>query len=666
MASRSFNLWSCNLNVSGWDIDQCTLITSGPHIITAIVEDGGPTVQVDGENVTANILMVLASPDPIQPGSSPLISFNYENMKHGGDYGTGGWGSPTFIDTGYGYYQTSFVKSGATVSGAYSADYHFDSLQEYQDALENGEITPIADTVYFDVYINGSDQPNIWVNWTAGEALSPAELTPKLWEAVDSILSPEAWETLQDGIMQPNTSLWNIGRPGDYSYGGSYESSYMTLYEGFESFLNPANKIIYWGIDGIPNHVYLYLRMDSEINGIGDLYRVSIAKDGTPMATKIEDSSTTTAFTTVVRFHTGEPDYVMPDDPDGYPGNTNYDDDGPGRYDPDDIPDPSDFTDPVGFDGNAVLTKTYAVSEATLRNIGQKLWSQSYFNVLKIQNNPIENIVAVKHYPFSQSVGTAEDIKVGDIDFGIQGLNVPSVKHIHIGSYIYTGYYNNFLDLAPYTKTKLNLPYIGLIELDPADIYGSKLSVDYYIDLVTGQCMAKLELDSTNQKGIPYMTLFGQIGVDIPLTSSDRVQTELRAASAAVTAMGGSVGQMISGNVGGGMVSGLSDALNIAGADYTSQRTSSQSPACGSYACQDVFLLIERPTSYRTGQTESGRMESEGYKHLHGIPYHKYKTLSTFAGGSFVQIDRRTDIAFGMTAEENKMLEQLLTTGVYI
>lgn len=671
MASRVIRHWRSQYHSEGWAKFDCTIVSSGPYIITAFIRNDDAPVTVDGEELLPGYIAVLMTPDPIQPAQNPFVSFAYEQTAASGvNVGTPSVGTGVLR---YGYWETQLGVSGSIVSGAYETDYYFNSALEYEAALEAGEIVPIETGVYFDVYIDGSDKPSIFVNWTAGEELSPAELQPKVWQAVEALLPTYPDVDTIEGINQPNPNAWQVDTAGSYTYGGSYETTYLSIQQHFEPYLNAANKIIQWGLDGEPAFVRLYLRMDSEINGKGDLYRVQIAKDGTATATMISNSSTTDAFTTTVRLHTGEPDYVPPQDPDNYPGGTNYDGDGPGQYDPDDKPDPTDFTQPGGYDGNAVLTKTYAVSAADLRNIGQKLWSQDYFNVLKIQNNPIENIIAVKHFPFAMPAGTTEEIKIGDVSFGVNGDKVASVQNhrtkatLKIGSYTFTPKYKNYLDLAPYTSVKIFLPYIGFIQLDPAEVYGSKITVFYYVDLVTGQCMARLVLDEQTIEGqnysIPYMTVYGQMGVDIPLTSSDRVQTELRTASAALTAVGGSAGQLVSGNVPGGIISGMSDALSIAGADYTSQRTSSQSPSCSSFDCQDVFVMIARPAAEYVDKDAK-----TGYAHLHGYPCHKYKRLSdsVFKDGHFVQIERRTDLKIAATSEENRMLEELLTSGVYL
>ena len=666
MAYKYFKMWQYNNNYGGqhWNSWDVTLISDAfEWMVTVAIPDtywGDTPLNVDGEQRVPKQIFVVGA-KPVVPPPTPT----YERIA-------------TFIEgaeaTFYGFdsyadmptpgYVGANSSIGSTCAGLYDEpDYTFNSRQEFYAALANGDIVPVKPRVYFDVYINGIDKPSLFVNWTAEDEIPISSLTPRVWiECQAAIpLVPEVIEI--DGLMQPNTSAWNVSSAGGFTYAGSYETTYLSIEQNFEKYLNAVSKLEQWGFNGEPEFVNLFLRMD-DVNGFGDLAKVSITKAGEGSSEMIANSSDIDDYDTIVRIHYGEPDYVLPQDGDDYPDGSNITGDEDGRYDPDNPTDPTDFDDStgIGFDGNAVLTKTYAVSAATLRNIGQKLWSQDYFNVLKIQNNPIENVIALKHFPFAMT-GTSEEVKIGDVPFGVNGDKVASVQKKLIGTVKYTGKFGNYLDFGPYTAVKINLPYIGLVQLDPADIFNSLLKVEYVIDLVTGQCMAILTLD-----GIPFMNVYGQMGVDIPLTSSDRVQTELRAASSAITAMNASAGQIIAGDVAGGTVTGISNALNIAGADYTTQRTSSQSPACSSFENHKVYMLIERPLY---------NPESEGYKHLHGYPCHKYKSILevdpttkkqkyNFPPGTFVQMDRRTDINIAMTSEENRMLEQLLLTGVYV
>ena len=567
----------------------------------------------------------------------------------------------------YYYWESGY---GGANFGSLETAYVYDTINDFYAALDNDEITPITQTCYFDVYVNGSDKPNIWANWTVGEEISPVNLQPRVWIGVEDLTAivPEFINDETTGLKIPNTGAWYVKSAGSYSYGGSYQSTFLSIQQFFEKYLNGVSKLEHWGFDGDPAFVTLYLQMLQQgtvgLSGIGNLFYVRIYKNGTAEAHAVDGSADSPGFYSVVRLHYGEPDYVLPPDDDDYGNGVNIDGDDFGKYDPSHIPNPADFTDPAGFDGNGVLTTTYALSAATLQNIGQKLWSQDYFNVLKIQTNPMENIVSVKHFPFAQT-GASQEVKIGDVAFGINGDKVPSVKAMSIGSFTYTGHFKNFMDLAPFTTVKIYLPYCGMFQLDPADILNCKLSVKYYVDLVTGQCMAKLILDeNTSGKAIPFMSVYGNVGVDIPLSATDRVQTEIRASGAAISAMGSIAGHLMGGDALGAAVNGAAGALNIAGADYTTQRTASQSPTCSAFDTQDIFIMIERPASEYIEQNTP-----TGYKHLHGLPSNKYRPLNDYPSGSFVQVDARTDMVFdtmGATGDENRMLEELLTKGVYI
>lgn len=563
------------------------------------------------------------------------------------------------IRNGYAYYCLQFP--GLRRGGFMEAADEYETFTDFTDAMDSGSIEPATDRIVFDIYVNGSNEPNIQTRWQfnnrAEQNMSSVLIQPKIWYAAPPLLGSDIKE--EGGINVPNTDEWYVESAGTFPYAGYSDTTYLSIVEQLGAYLNSVNRVVYWGLDGVPGSVRLLIRADYE-DEIGQLFRVTIPKAPQSISDltleAVANSSTATSYETKVIVHYGEePDGTIPDDADDYPEGSNIDGDGDGRYDPDDIPDPDDFSDTsgLGFDGNAVLTKTYAVSAATLQNIGQKLWSQDYFNVLKIQNNPMENIVSVKSLPFAM-VGTAEEIKVGDVAFGVNGDKVASVQKKTIGTVKYSGHFGNYLDLSPFTICKVYLPYIGLIQVDASEIYNSTLKVEYVIDLVTGQCMAILTLDT-----IPYMNVFGTMGVDVPLSSTDRVQTELRAASVALSSAAGAAGHLMAGDTIGAGVSAGSSMLSLVGTDYNSQRTSNQSPACTSFENHMVFLQIERPLME---YVEPGA--KTGYKHLHGYPCHKYKKLSELSG--FVAVDRRTDINIAMTSEENAMLERMLTEGVYV
>lgn len=524
---------------------------------------------------------------------------------------------------------------------------------------------PTNKKLIFDVYVDGTKDPNVAIRWKyeGDDDISTQLVTPRIWTepGIPSVLAIDTHE--EDGIIVPNKTMVPTMREYTYTWPGSYTAPYINEFNVCTADQNAITKTILYGIDGIADKMGYLLRFNQQVNenntGVmtwGTLYRVLIPREVESASdigvVSFTDSENNPDFITEVHIHLGVPEDEIPDDDDDYPDGEDSTGQDPGTYDPDKPPHDFSTGESSGYPGKGVLTKTYAMTSAKTANVGSKLWSQSYFDVLKIQNNPIENIVSMKWFPFSVA-GPSGEIVVGNVDFGLQTAVVDSIYKFTMGSCYYKAKNPSsptFLDLSPYTTLKLHLPYCGIVQLDATEMLNRKLTVKYTVDLVSGDCMAFLYLDDN----IPYMNISGHCGVDVPLTSSDRIQTELRAASTTISAVTGAAAHVISGDYLGAAADAVQGGLAVAGMDYTSQRTSAHSPACTSTANRGCYLEIWRPAFN----------VSEGFKSRHGYPCHKFKQLSSFSG--FIKCDARTKIDFAMTARENEMLERLLTSGVYV
>lgn len=564
------------------------------------------------------------------------------------------------------YWMSQYGFSGTATTGFYDADYDFPSVGAYKAAYDNGEISPHTDNVMrYDIYIDGTKDPSITAipTYASGSDLSTLTLEPKLWYSVNhaSIIPVDSPIIEVDGVNVPNSSHWTVSDQVVLQLLENYTNQYLSYTNDLTRGLSSVSKVTHFGIDGIPDDLSLYLRFDyntgleiqysklieviipREVDDISDvrIYTIPDSEKGDPDY-KLE-----------VAIHLNAPPSYLDDDDEDYSGGKDEDGDDGGVYDdPEDVDDYTQY-DGVGFNGDAVLTKTYALNKTTLENIGTKLWSQSYFDVLKVQSNPIENIVCLKHFPF-KSAGTTESITIGDVDFQINGDVVPSCKSFDVGTYKYEGYHHSFLDFSPWTIIKCYLPYIGWVQFDASSIYKSTLKFKYVVDLVSGECMCKIVRDT---KEIPFMEYRGNMGIDLPLTASNAMQEQIKLASAGINVAAAVTGHVMSGDAFGAVTTAASGALNMAGEDYSTQRTGAPAPLCSSFANHAIVVIVEHPLT-------EGATPSNGYKHLHGKPCHKYMKLGSFTG--FVQVDRRADIKIAMTSEENALLEQLLTTGVYV
>ena len=232
-----------------------------------------------------------------------------------------------------------------------------------------------------------------------------------------------------------------------------------------------------------------------------------------------------------------------------------------------------------------VLTSTYKMTRDRLSQLGAFLWSGNIFDSFSLVNsNPIENIISCKDIPFSIGGGGDKVIKLGNVDTGVNGEKVnTNFSEITIGSITIPKRYNNFLDLAPYTKVTIYLPYIGFKELDVTQIMGKRITVKYAVDVITGGCIAEIFCSNTR-----LYEFSGQVGIDIPITASNRAQVEAGYISNAVS----SGADLITGDVLGASETMLSSAFS----KYHYSSTSAPSPSCVASLNRTCYVVIDRPT----------------------------------------------------------------------
>lgn len=537
------------------------------------------------------------------------------------------------------------------------------------------EENPLDEKLIFDVYVDGvigEKGPSFQIKWrnNSDQSALPMNMiraNVSGWGYMGALEDPTLYITDEGGINVPAGGEL-IPFHNEYPFDSEgFSSNYVYVSNDWYENKSMLDRVTAFGFDMIPEHIGFFLRFDqSDGQGNytwGDLWYVTIPYEYEGAAyiqhAPIANSRNNPNYATEVNIIGGIPADEPEDDPDETePG---YDDDddesGDGPYpDPGDQPDISDY-DSEGFPGNSILTKTYKLTSARLQDVGTKLWSQSYFDVLKVQSNPIENIIACRWYPMDITGGSDEGIVIGDISIGTNGSPIPTTYKKTIGSYTYKGVISEngknlspgYLAQSPYTIIKLHLPYVGTVQLDASEIYNRQLHVEYIVDIITGDVLVLLKLGS---KKLPYMSLSGKMGVDIPISGTDRAQIQIANATRAMTAAIGAAGHMIAGDA-GGAIGSASGILSMAGMDYSTQRVIQHSSVCASYDNRAIVLEMQVNKTY----------VSAGYAKYHGLPSHQYTKLTK--GMGFIQVSRRTIIDVAMTDEENRMLEAIMTQGCY-
>ena len=320
---------------------------------------------------------------------------------------------------------------------------------------------------------------------------------------------------------------------------------------------------------------------------------------------------------------------VTSDDDDGYSDGT------------DDDEKDNDTTDVSA--GIGVLTTTFKMTKERLQQLGRFLWSSNIFdNFSLICNNPIENIISCKSIPLALD-GTAQKIILGNVDTGVNGDKVANnFTSQNIGSIKITEKYNNFLDYSPYTNVIIYLPYVGFKELDTNLVMNKTLSISYTVDVITGGCLCQIQSD-----GVRLYEFNGNLGIDIPITASNRAQVEAGYVSGGI----GIASSVASGNV----VGAVTSLINSAEAQYHYASTSSPNPMCVASTNRTCYVVIDRPT-YQT---------LKSFNHTRGKKCYLTKTINSLKG--YTICDEHIDLSgIRATESEKEELIRLLSGGFFV
>lgn len=332
--------------------------------------------------------------------------------------------------------------------------------------------------------------------------------------------------------------------------------------------------------------------------------------------------------------------FTVKDGEDGSKIVTSDDDDG---YSDDKDDDEKDNDTSDVSSGIGVLTTTFKMTKDRLQQLGRFLWGSNIFdNFSLICNNPIENIISCKSIPLSLN-GSTQKIILGNVDTGVNGDKVSNnFAKQNIGSIAITEKYHNFLDYAPYTNVIIYLPYVGFKELDTNLVMGKTLSISYTVDIITGGCLCQIK--SNNVKLYEFN---GNMGIDIPITASNRAQVEAGYISSGI----GIASSVASGNI----VGAVTSLINSAESQYHYASTSSPNPMCVASTNRTCYVILDRPT-YQT---------LKSFNHTRGKKCYLTKTINTLKG--YTICDEHIDLSgISATDSEKEELIKILSGGFFV
>lgn len=481
---------------------------------------------------------------------------------------------------------------------------------------------PINTKTNWKIYIDGTKLPNYKILWENKDIEKSKDTDNARIQIQYAEVDPEYPIELRvpELIHETNFAEYNDG---------NYKTNFKTLYEGA------------WGevydesiMSNLPKQsVWLLLQLDYYGNGITT---VLPTQSSTKMAVLLNPSGKDLYSYADIWNTDGSTDgstiKVITDKGSGEGDDGYKDDTDKGE---------EDITDGAS-NSVGVLTTTYAMTIERLNQLGGFLWGANIFDEFSLVNsNPIENIISCKNIPISLS-GTDEIIHLGNVDTGTNGAKVSSnFSTLNVGQIALPTKYNSFLDFAPYTKITIYLPYIGFKEIDATIAIGKTLKVAYVADVITGGCIAQIFIN-----GVRFYEFSGEMGVDIPITASNRAQVEASYISNAV-GMGAS---LASGNITGAVDSVLASAT----AKYNYSSTDTPNANCVASVNRTCYVIIERPTY----------QELSKFNHTKGKMCNLSKTIGNLKG--FTICDSNIDLSGIIATEQEKQeISSILSSGFF-
>ena len=169
------------------------------------------------------------------------------------------------------------------------------------------------------------------------------------------------------------------------------------------------------------------------------------------------------------------------------------------------------------------FVRAYQPTQEQLIALSNYLWSDAFSldTLKKLFADPMESLIGLSMIPVTPSVAENQNILFGNITTDITANKILSQYVIFdCGEITLNEYFGGSLDYDPYTHIDIYLPFINIQTLNTNDVMGAKLHLKYYIDIVTGSCVALLKVDKDNLNSIIY-SWNGNCAMQIPVSASD-------------------------------------------------------------------------------------------------------------------------------------------------
>lgn len=298
------------------------------------------------------------------------------------------------------------------------------------------------------------------------------------------------------------------------------------------------------------------------------------------------------------------------------------------------------------------LAHIYNPTLGEVRSLGAALWTPSLIeNIKKIFVNPMDGIIGFHILYATPKTGTAEEIVLGYYGTGVQSKVVTNqYVEVDCGYVAVDEWWNDARDYEPYVNVSLYLPFIGIVPLKANDVIGSHVKVKYHVDVLTGTCLAMVDIQKYNARGTLYQFV-GNCAITIPLSSGNYTAVITSLLSVASSAVGGAA----IGGVGGALFGAFKGAaINAGRAKLQVIQSGNLGANAGAMGIRNPFLIIRRPVT----------KDAYAYNMQYGYPAFKWVTLGQVKGFTRVKSVHLNDVK--CTDEEKDMIEAALKEGVIL
>lgn len=298
----------------------------------------------------------------------------------------------------------------------------------------------------------------------------------------------------------------------------------------------------------------------------------------------------------------------------------------------------------------SALYTVYNPTQAQLNSFGAWLWSSSFADqLLKLFSDPMQAIIGLHKIYCDPATSGTSNIKVGYLDSGVSA-NVVSNQYttVDCGTINLLEKFGNVFDYAPYTSVGIYLPFIGIVQLNVADVMRASLNVIYHFDVLTGAIYVEVKVIRDSGNGGTIYTYSGNGASQYPLSSG----SYMGIVSGIMSIAGGVAGTIASGGAAMPLLMGAaSSAMNM----HTNvERSGSITGNAGAMGAKIPYLIISRP------QTAM----ADNYSKYTGVPANQEMRIGNASGFCKFLTLHLTNIT--ATDTEKTEIQNLFESGVLI